>query len=201
MATRLTKLKKEQEDLLGFVPESVIRNEYGLTIKEEAFAQHYVREANATLAAKMAGCNANNNATAASIGYEMLRLPHIASRVWALRKATEKGHDGLREKIINKLMVMADLDIGSLYDELGNLKPVHEWDLEARTSVTGIDTTHDLLGFNTTKKVKLSERTKALDMLIKMQGYNAPVKVSETDLDGNYVPATININIVPPKEE
>lgn len=193
--------KKKQEDLLGPAP-GVVQpqhlNEWGLTDQQEDFCQHYVREVNATLAAKLAGYSQQ---TAGEQGYRLLRAAHVLKRVQMLRLKVDKGHDGLREKIINKLMVMADLDIASLYNEDGNLKPVHEWDLEARTSVAGIDTTHDLLGFNTTKKIKLSERTKALDMLIKMQGYNAPEKVMPTDADGNYAPAVINVNIVPPQKE
>lgn len=193
MSTRLKKIK--DEDLLGFI--DPVRNEFGLLPKEEAFVQHYIREANATLAAKLAGYSAQ---TAGSIGYEMLRLPQIALRIAALRKATEKGHDGLREKIVNKLMQMAELDVSSLYDEVGNLKPVHEWDLNARTSIQGIDTLHDSMG-SMTKKIKLAERTKALDMLIKMQGYNAPEKVMPVDQEGNYTPAVFNIKIVPPSSE
>lgn len=191
----MDKKRKEESDLLGF---TVVTNEHGLNEREEAFVHHYIREVNATLAAKLAGYS---HQTAGEIGYALLRKVQIMQRIQALRTSSDKKYDGLREKIINKLMIMADLDVASLYDEAGNLKPVHEWDLDARTSVQGIDTTHDLLGFNTTKKVKLSERTKALDMLIKMQGYNAPEKVMPTDADGNYTPAVININVVPPQKE
>lgn len=210
MARRLKQIKKKRDDeeLLGIPPgklqgtgpgkKAMHRNEHGLTEQQEEFVRHYIREVNATLSAKLAGYSQQ---TAGEIGYELLRVPHIQARINALRLKVDRSNDGLREKIINKLMVMADLDIASIYKEDGSLKPVHEWDLEARTSVVGIDTTEDLLGFNKTKKVKLSERTKALDMLIKMQGYNAPEKIANTDLEGNHVPAVININVVPPQKE
>lgn len=191
----MDKKRKEESDLLGF---TVTVNEHGLNDREEAFCHHYIREVNATLAAKLAGYSPQ---TAGEIGYALLRKVQIMQRVQALRLKTDKGLDGLREKIINKLMVMADLDVLSIYNEDGSMKPVHEWDLEARTSVVGIDTTEDLLGFNKTKKVKLSDRTKALDMLIKMQGYNAPEKIMQSDQNGNFVPAVININVIPPQKE
>lgn len=199
MSKRLRKLK--EQDLLGPPPGKVQPehlNEWGLTDMQEDFCNHYIREVNATLAAKLAGYSQQ---TAGSIGYELLRVPHVLQRIQMLRLKVDKGNDGLREKIIRKLMIMADLDVATLYDEAGNLKPVHEWDLEARTSVMGIDTTEDLLGFTKTKKIKLSERTKALDMLIKMQGYNAPEKVMPVDGEGNFTPAVFNIKIVPPNQE
>lgn len=189
------RLKKDAQDLLGFKLPNGAKNEFGLTEKEEAFCQHYVREANAALAARLAGYPAM---TAGETGYEYLRKPHITSRVQALRLKVDKGYDGMREKIIGKLMVMADVNPQAVYNDDGTLKPISEWDLDTCQSINSIETTEDLLGFNKTKKLKMHDKIKALEVLNKMQGYNAPDKIANTDPDGNYTPAIININIVPP---
>lgn len=192
---KTSRKKKDEDDLLGPAP-VLSKNEWGLNERQEAFAQHYTREANGTLAAKLAGYS---HATAAQIASEYLRHPNIQARIKILREAANKGYDGLREKIINKLMVMAELDPAQLYEDDGHtLKPIHEWDLSARQSLSGFETRVGTLGVN---KVKLVDRTKALEMLIKMQGYYAPEKVMPVDGDGNYTPPNINVHVVPPQKE
>ena len=179
----------------GLAPENVTKNEWGLNEREEAFCQHYVREVNVTLAAKLAGYSEK---TAASIGYEYLRKPHILARVHALRTATDKKFDGLREKILHKLMIMAEIDMSTMYDKQGNLLPPNKWTPEVRQAIQAVETQESKLGLTTTKRVKLHDKMRALELLNKMQGYDAPIKIAPTNPNGTgeFQPPMININIV-----
>lgn len=194
MGTRLEKLKQEKAVVLS---DKASRNKHGLLPKEELFVQHYLIELNAGKAAKMA-YNPKTDDSARSIGYEMLRLPHITLRIMALRANIEKKFDGLREKIMRKLMLIADIDLSTMYDKQGNLLPPAKWSEEVRQAIQAVETQESKLGFTTTKKVKLHDKMRALELLNKMQGYDAPIKIAPTNPNGDagFQPPTININIV-----
>lgn len=155
-----------------------------LTAKEGRFVEEYFVDFNATQAAIRAGYSEK---TAAAIGYENLRKPHIARAVEFRRRELARKADFNAEALLARLIEELHADIADLYDErTGGLKPVHEWPLVWRTGlIAGVETAEIggaagvggeegvTLGF--IRKVKMSDRTKRLDMLgkhILIQAWN-----------------------------
>ncbi|RZK79777.1 MAG: terminase small subunit [Pedobacter sp.] len=66
-----------------------------LTVKEERFCQEYIKDFNASGAARRAKYSVN---TCAEIGYEYLRKPHIKNRIAELLEANEMGEGEIKKR-------------------------------------------------------------------------------------------------------
>jgi phage terminase small subunit len=150
-----------------------------LTAKQEAFCNEYLVDLHITKAALRAGYSEN---TAYAIGSENLKKPEIQQRISQLRIETGKGYNITRERIAQELALIAFGDTKILFDETGALKSPQQWTDEGRIissyeeSLTefGDDKTG---GTKTTKKVKQWEKTKALEQLCRLMGFNEPDKM------------------------
>lgn len=164
-----------------------------LTQKEEAFCQAYLIDFNGAKAARLAGYSEN---TAKEIASENLTKPHIQARISQLRLEMGKGFNITRERIAQELALIAFGDTKILFDETGQLKSPDQWDDEGRIissyeeSITefGDEKTG---GTKTVKKVRQWEKTKAIEALSKLMGYNEPDKLL---LSG------VKINVTEPDE-
>lgn len=167
-------------------------DEKTLTEKQEAFCQRYLIDFNATKSAIEAGYSPD---TAYSIGWENLRKPEIQARIAEIREQTGRGFNISRERIAQELALIAFGDTKNLFDESGQLKPPDTWSEEGRIvssyeeSVTefGDEKTG---GTKISKKVRQWEKTKAIEALTKLMGYNEPdkllvkgLKITVTDSD------------------
>jgi phage terminase small subunit len=154
-------------------------DEKKLTAKEEAFCQSYLIDFNATRAAKAAGYSGRS---ATEIGSENLRKLHIQERINELRENTGKTFNITRERIAQELARIAFADIRNLFDDVsGDLVPPYELSDDAAAVIGSIeiDALYDGVGkdrtqIGLTKKVKTWEKTKALEALNRMMGFNAP---------------------------
>jgi len=120
---------------------------------------------NATDAAKRAGYSEK---TAYSIGNENLSKPEIAEYI---NKSLKKRLDGLeisQERVLNEMARVAFCDIRNLFDESGNLRPIHDLDDDTARAVAsfeivavrGADGETEYL-----KKVKSADKMRGLEML------------------------------------
>lgn len=170
-----------------------------LTEKEEAFCQQYLIDFNGARAAREAGYSTDS---ARAIAAENLTKPHITARILELRAEMGKQFNITRERIAQEYARIAFGDIRKIFKEDGSLLLPFEWDDDTAAAIAGIDTDElktDGLPIGVTRKVKLSDKRAALDSLVKLMGYAAPVKTAFTDPDGNPIqlPA-ITINVVKP---
>lgn len=108
-----------------------------MTPKQDAFINEYLIDKNATQAAIRAGYSKK---TAYSIGEENLRKPEIALEIEAkLAVFSEKA--GLSvELVMSSLARELRFDPADLYDEWGNIKPIHEIPEDARKCLVGMET-------------------------------------------------------------
>jgi phage terminase small subunit len=141
--------------------------------KWERFAWAYVNETNenASEAARIAGSTAKRSDQA---GYELLSRPEIQARIKELRDERWKALQMSRDEVLGRLSRAARFDVRKLYDEAGNLKPAREWDDETAGGVAGIDVV-EIGGPDSgipvlTKKVKGTDRIKALELLGRVHG-------------------------------
>lgn len=141
-----------------------------LTPKQARFVEEYLVDLCATRAAIRAGYSEK---TAAEQGYDLLRRPHIAD---ALRKEQQKRSERVhvsQDYVLRRLLDISEADLIQASDEEGNLLPLAQWPKSLRMALDGLDCTElarqsldDELEVSThLRKVKLSSRLKALDML------------------------------------
>lgn len=157
-----------------------------LSEKMELFCQRYLIDFNATKAAKEAGYSED---TAYAIGWENLKKPEIQARITELRAEMGNKFNITRERIAQELALIAFGDTKSIFNENGSLKSPNEWTFEGRIISAYEETVTDIYGeaagTRTTKKVRQWEKTKALEQLCRLMGYNAPDKVSPVNPDGS----------------
>lgn len=152
-----------------------------LTEKQELFVQEYLLDFNATRAAIAAGYSAGTgNASAATMGWELLRNPEIQLRISEVRKLMEKGFNITRERIALELARIAFHDPKKLFNEDGTLKKITELDdADAAVIASVKHTVTDYPnGSQATKhEIRQWEKTKALEQLARLMGYNEPDKL------------------------
>lgn len=137
-----------------------------LTDKQRRFVDEYLIDLNATQAAIRAGYSEK---TAYRTGADNLRKPQIAEAV-----AKAKSQRSERTKIdadwlLRRLADEAEADVADLYDESGQLLPVKDWpEIWRKGLVAGLDVeeiTIEGVKIGMIKKLKLSDRTKRLELI------------------------------------
>lgn len=164
-----------------------------LTEKQEQFCQAYLIDFNASKAARLAGYSED---TAGAIGWENLKKPEIQARISELRLEMGKGFNVTRERIAQELALIAFGDTKVVFNEDGTLKTPDQWTDEGRLvssyeeSITEFGN-EETGGIKKTKKIRLWEKTKAIEQLSRLMGYNEPDKLL---LSG------VKINVTEPDE-
>lgn len=146
-----------------------------MTDKQIRFCEEYVIDLNATQAAIRAGYSQD---TARSIASENLSKPNIQEYIQKLQLEISERNKITVDECVQILAKLARFDISDIYDENGQLKSIHEIDDDARLSLEGVETDTQLsfgkegdnIGRTVTKKVRISNRKQAIDMLMKHLG-------------------------------
>lgn len=148
-----------------------------LNPKQERFCLEYIVDLNATQAAIRSGYSEK---TAQEIGSENLSKPIIAARVQELIEKRSKRTEITADLVLQELLKIATVDIAKAFNENGDLLPIHEIPEEIRRAFGGIEIfaereyvekendddgprEKEVIGF--TKKIKIIEKTKALELL------------------------------------
>ena len=141
----------------------------GLTKKQIRFVQEYLIDLNATQAAIRAGYSEN---TAGSIGFENLRKPDIAEAIQEAQDERAKGRQWDAQKVLERLEQTADLDISDIINDDWSVKPLSQWPMIWRQSLSGLDilksiTTagEDVSIESIVKKMKWPEKLKTLELI------------------------------------
>jgi phage terminase small subunit len=140
--------------------------------RHAAFAAEYAKDRNATQAAIRAGYSPR---TAGQAGHRLLKNTDVA------RQADDLVANALRaagitvERTAEEIARIAFGDTRLLYDQRGNLKPVHELDEAGQAMVAGIESEElyagagedrALIGY--TRKLKRWDKPKALEQCMSM---------------------------------
>lgn len=173
-----------------------------MTPKQAAFVREYLIDLNATQAAIRAGYSAR---TANEKGSQLLAQVSIHSAIAEAKaaRAEKLGIDA--EWVLKRLHRDATADLSDLYDDSGNLRPIHQWPAVWRTGlVVGIETVQERDGedadgkpqYATVRKVKLSERVKIVELIGRHVGVGAFKE--NLNLTGNIV---VNVLTVTGEQE
>lgn len=141
-----------------------------LTPKQDRFVQEYLIDLNATQAAIRAGYSAR---TAEWQGPQLLGKPHVAKAIQASMRRREARTEITQDRVLKEVARLAFLDIRKAFDADGNLKPLHELDDDTAAAIAGMDVT-EMKGMDGSlsvlKKVKLSDKKGALELLMRHMG-------------------------------
>lgn len=107
----------------------------------------------------------------------LLRNAKVDAYITAREKALQRKLELRQENVLELLRDMAFADFGELYDENNTLKPVKDWPLALRRLVAGVEVFEEFEGsgeertqIGLTKKVKLLDRVKVLEMAMRHFG-------------------------------
>lgn len=144
-----------------------------LRLKEQhhRFIANYVaRPHNARAAYVAAGFKDSNSA--ANSAHEMLRDPLVAAEV---KRLIEEKHKALHmdvDEVLARVAMLARIDVATLFDEKGVLRPLHELDETATLAIAGIEVEELATGtgkkrqvIGSIKKVRLRDPMAALRLL------------------------------------
>ena len=110
-----------------------------LTKKQEAFALAVITHDNASAAYRAAYDAKKMNAAAVNVeACRLMANPKVALRVAELRAPALKAAALEAEETLGYLAKVNRFDIRKLYDEQGEMKPVHQWDDETAAAVSHI---------------------------------------------------------------
>lgn len=136
----------------------------------EKFAHEYIIDLNGQEAAKRAGYSEKSAHVTAS---RLLKNAKVQALIAQLTEKKFVKLDISAERILQELARLAFVDIRNLFDADGGLKPVAELDEDTARAIAGID--HEKLfehfgkgqakHVGTTAKIKLADKTRALQLL------------------------------------
>ena len=140
-----------------------------LTDKQKAFILEYLVDLNATKAAIRAGYS---ETSARQTAHDTLNNPVVAAEVQRHMDARAERVGVNSETVLRELLKIAMTDIRKLYSESGSLLPPQEWPDDVAKSVSAVEIEDLFDGYGEereqigyTKKVKLWDKTKALELL------------------------------------
>lgn len=150
----------------------------GLTDKQERFCLEYLVDLNATQAAIRAGYSRD---TASKIGSENLSKPDVAARIAELQAERSRETKIDAAWLLKRLAEEATADVADIWADDGTLLPISEWPMIWRIGlVQGIEVdeiyegagdSRKFVGY--TKKIKVSDRIKRLELIGKHVGVQA----------------------------
>ena len=168
-----------------------------MTDKQKIFCDEYLIDFNATRAYKNAYPNCKKENSARKAGSRLLTNVDIQEYIEQKMKEREERTTITQDMVIKELSKVAFSDIRKLYTDKGNLKFMKDLDDDIAGAISGIETLEEYEGYGEnrekigdTKKVKLLDKTKALELLGKHLGmFKEKINLGQDE------PFEINISI------
>jgi phage terminase small subunit len=159
-----------------------------MTDAQKRFCNEYLIDLNATRAYKVAYPKCKEDETANAASSRMLRNVKVQEYISEKQKEIEKRTEVTQDMVIKELAKIAFLDIRKLYTENGQLKNVADIDSDTAGAISSLETLEEYEGYGDdrekigdTQKVKLLDKTKALELLGKHLG----MFKEKVTIDGN----------------
>ena len=145
-----------------------------LTIKQEDFCQAYMSLGKASAAYREAFDTSNMNANSIRVeANKLLKRPNVSLRIDELRKEAYARNKATIDEVLSIASDMLRADIAEAYDEEGVIKRVGDMPKHLRMAIAGIESSEIIVNrkkVGETKKLRLADRAKVLDMFMKHFG-------------------------------
>lgn len=159
-----------------------------MTDAQKRFCDEYLIDLNATRAYKVAYPRCKKDETANAASSRMLRNVKVQEYISEKQQEIEKRTEVTQDMVIKELAKIAFLDIRKLYTENGQLKNIADIDSDTVGAISQLETLEEYEGYGDdrekigdTQKVKLLDKTKALELLGKHLG----MFKEKVTIDGN----------------
>lgn len=159
-----------------------------MTDTQKRFCDEYLIDLNATRAYKVAYPRCKKDETANAASSRMLRNVKVQEYISKKQQEIEKRTEVTQDMVIKELAKIAFLDIRKLYTENGQLKNIADMDSETAGAISSLETLEEYEGYGDdrekigdTQKVKLLDKTKALELL----GRHLGMFKDKMTIDGN----------------
>lgn len=167
--------------------------------KHELFCIEYLKDLNATQAAVRTGYSVKS---ARFTGCRILACPDVRQRIEKLKadRMSEAKVDA--NYVLNRLLAIDRLSVEDLLDDNGDLKEVKDWSEDWKMSIQALDIQVSSSGGakTTTKKVRIPDKLRNLEMLGKHIGVSA-FKERETELiDNDGATVVVHVDSLEAKE-
>lgn len=143
-------------------------DEFGLDIRQRAFADLYLIDQNASAAYVRAGYTAKNENVAAASASRLLTTAKVRNYVEFRLKKLHDKFAITQERVLGELARMAYVNVQDLFDAAGNLLPIKDLPEDVARSILSVEVTEAASGDKVltvnTKKVK-TDKTAALRLL------------------------------------
>lgn len=140
-----------------------------MTPNQARFVEEYLLDLNATQAAIRAGYSAK---TALQQGPRLLGNAGVKAAIQKALAARAKRVEVKADDVLRELLRIATTDISEAYDDEGNLKKLKDIPVDLRRAISGVEVDEIWDGYGEdrtqtgeTKKLKLWDKTRALEML------------------------------------
>lgn len=165
----------------------------GLTPREKLFVQEYLVDLNGTEAARRCGYSERS---AARLAYDLLHKPPVKAAIQAAVDARAKKVGITAERVLEELGRIAFADIGQVFNAAGGLRPLSEIPEDARRALASVESDELFEGrgeershVGYTRKVRLLDKVRALELAGKNVGLFKEAKVEADDLAAAIVAA------------
>ena len=141
-----------------------------LTPKQAAFVLEYLKDLNATEAAKRAGFSAKTCHVQGSV---LLQAPHVAAAIEAAKQKRDERTQITVDKVVLELARVGFSDIRALFNDNGTLKKPSEMSADQAAAIAAIEVDEIAVGGKVvghTRKLKFWNKTPALELLGKHLG-------------------------------
>jgi len=145
-----------------------------LTVKQEKFCQAYFLHGNASEAYRLSyNCEKMKPETINRKAKELMDNGKISARITQIKKDTYDRNKATIDEVISIASDILRADIADLFDEHGVMKDIKKVPKPLRMALAGIETNElkvDGFVIGQVKKIRMSDRTKIIEMFMKHYG-------------------------------
>lgn len=161
-----------------------------MTDAQKRFCDEYLIDLNATRAYKVAYKSCKKDETANVNGSKLLRNTKVKEYIAQKQAEIQKRTEITQDKVLKELAKIAFGDIRKLYTENGALRNIIDLEDDIAGAISGVETYEEYEGrgedrehVGDTKKVKMLDKTKALELIGKHLGM---FKDTNININTNY---------------
>lgn len=161
-----------------------------MTDAQKRFCDEYLIDLNATRAYKVAYKRCKKDETANVNGSKLLRNTKVKEYIAQKQTEIQKRTEITQDRVLKELAKIAFGDIRKLYTENGALRNIIDLEDDIAGAISGVETFEEYEGrgadreyIGDTKKVKMLDKTKALELIGKHLGM---FKETNININTNY---------------
>ena len=161
-----------------------------MTDAQKRFCDEYLIDLNATRAYKVAYKRCKKDETANVNGSKLLRNTKVKEYIAQKQTKIQKRTEITQDRVLKELAKIAFGDIRKLYTENGALRNIIDLEDDIAGAISGVETFEEYEGrgadreyIGDTKKVKMIDKTKALELIGKHLGM---FKETNININTNY---------------